>query len=71
MTIPWLIYSSFLLTETMAYQLLWAVLAMQRAIVAPSVRADCLVLVTLVLTFLARTELVVLAAVAVAALLVS
>jgi hypothetical protein len=70
--IPWTIYSSFLLTETIAYPLfLWAVLAIQRAVAAPSVRADVLVLVALLLAFLARTELIVLAAVPpVAALLV-
>ncbi len=61
---PWLIYSSFLLTETVAYPVfVWALLAIHRALTAPSARNDALALTTIVLAFLARTELVLLAAV--------
>lgn len=63
--IPWLIYSSFLLTETVAYPVfVWAMLALQRTVASPSVRGDLAVLATLALTFLARTELIALVAVA-------
>src|SRR5262249_14665416 len=57
LTIPWLIYSSFLMTEVVAYPVfLWAFLAVQRTVAAPSVRADLVALVALAAAFLARTE---------------
>jgi len=58
LAIPWLIYSSFLLTETAAYPVfLWAMLAVQRAVALPSVRADLAAVLALTLAFFARTEL--------------
>src|SRR5438105_1153753 len=55
--IPWLVYSSFLLTEVVAYPVfVWALLAMQRAVVAPSRRNDLVALAAVALGFFARTE---------------
>lgn len=69
--LPWLIYSSFLLSEVAAYPaFLWAMLAMQRAATAPSRRTDAVALAALVLAFLARTEFLCLVAVFPLALLV-
>jgi hypothetical protein len=60
--IPWLIYSSFLLTEVAAYPaFLWAMWALQRTVAAPSISADLLAVAVLVLAFLARTEFLALA----------
>jgi hypothetical protein len=56
---PWLVYSSFLLTEPVAYPVfLWALLAVHCSVVAPSPRADVVALLALAAAFLARTELV-------------
>jgi hypothetical protein len=56
-TVPWLIYSSFLLTEVVAYPVfLWAVFAVERTVAAPSIRADLAAVVALVVAFFARTE---------------
>jgi hypothetical protein len=61
-TIPWLIYSPFLLTEVVAYPaFIWGLLAIQCAIDSPSDRNDTFALLGLVLTFLARTQFVSLA----------
>jgi hypothetical protein len=63
-TIPWLVYAPFLLTEVVAYPVvLWALLAFQSAIVSPSDRNDVFALLGIVLAFLARTQFVVLAGV--------
>ena len=60
---PWLIYSPFVLTETVAYPaFIWALFLMQRCLAAPSPGADVLALLSIVVAFLARTELVALAA---------
>ena len=57
LTIPWLIYSSFLLTEVVAYPVfLWAFLAVQRTVAAPTVAADLFALVAVAVSFFARTE---------------
>ena len=57
LTIPWLIYSSFLLTEVVAYPVfLWTFLAMHRAVARPSRWADLFALLALATAFLARTE---------------
>jgi len=59
--IPWIVYSSMLMTEVAAYPaFLWALLAMQRAIAAPSARSDVVALAACALAFFARTELIVL-----------
>lgn len=64
LTIPWLIYSSFLLTENVAYPaFLWAVFAIQCSVSVPSVRADLGAAVAVLIAFLARTEFIALAAV--------
>jgi len=61
--LPWMIYASFLLTEVVGYPaFLWALLAMQASICTPSRRNDVLALGAVVLAFLARTELVAVAA---------
>jgi hypothetical protein len=58
-TIPWLIYSPFLLTEVAAYPaFLWALLAIQSAIASPSDRNDVFALLGIALAFLARTQFV-------------
>src|SRR5207253_2637213 len=59
--IPWIIYSSMLMTEVAAYPaFLWALLAMQCAVATPSARTDVVALTALALAFFARTELIVL-----------
>jgi hypothetical protein len=60
-TLPWMVLASFLLTEVAAYPaFLWAVLALQHALVAPRVRNDVLALAGIALAAFARTQLVVL-----------
>jgi hypothetical protein len=54
---PWIIYTTVLLTEVAGYPaFLWAILAMHKAITAPSRRNDVLALLGLVLAFFARTQ---------------
>jgi len=62
--IPWMVLSSFLLTEVVAYPaFLWGVLALQRAAVSPRRRNDLLVLLALSVAILARAQFAVLLAV--------
>jgi hypothetical protein len=62
--VPWLIYSSFLLTETVAYPaFLWAIFFAHRCLASPSVKNDLFALGSALVAFFARTELVVLFAV--------
>jgi hypothetical protein len=59
--IPWIAISSFLMTEVVAYPVfVWAVLALHRALVAPRLRNDVLLLVALAVAILARTQFAVL-----------
>jgi hypothetical protein len=59
---PWLVLTSTLLTENAAYPaFVWAVFLCQRALAEPSERRDILALAGLLLAFLARTQLLVLA----------
>jgi hypothetical protein len=68
---PWILFASFLMTEVAAYPaLLWALLASQRAAVAPSRRNDALVLLAIALAFFARTQFALLVFVVPLALLV-
>jgi hypothetical protein len=61
---PWLVLTSTLLTENAAYPaFVWAIYLSHRALSAPSRGNDVLALAGLGLAFLARTQLVVLAAV--------
>jgi len=61
-SIPWIVYSSFLLTEVAAYPaFLWAMLALQRMAVAPSTRNDIVAAIAIGLAFFARTAFIVLA----------
>jgi hypothetical protein len=63
--VPWMIFASFLLTESAAYPAcLWAVYLLQRMVARPSPLADTLALGGLLLALLTRTQLVVLFAVA-------
>jgi hypothetical protein len=63
-TVPWIVLSSFLLTEVAAYPaFLWAMLGFQAALVAPSRRNDALAVAGLVLAIGARTQFAVLAVV--------
>ena len=69
--VPWIVFSSFLLTEVVAYPaFLWAMLALHHAIVSPRVRNDVLALAGIALATLARTQFFVLLAVLAAAILV-
>ena len=69
--IPWIALSSFLMTEALAYPVfIWAALALQSAIVAPSARNDALLLVAIAVAILARTQFAVLLAIVPVALLV-
>ena len=57
--LPWMIYSTMLLTEVVAYPaFLWALLALQSSVVSPSARADLLLVVALAVAFGARTQFV-------------
>jgi hypothetical protein len=68
--VPWIVLSSFLLTENAGYPaFLWALYALQRATASPSTRNDVLALLGLGLAVLARTQFVVLVAVLPVALL--
>jgi hypothetical protein len=59
--LPWSMLSGFLMTENAAYPaFLWAVLAMQRAVVEPSDRRDAVALGGIALAALARPQLAVL-----------
>src|SRR5438094_4975395 len=59
--VPWLVLSSFLLTEVAAYPaFLWAVYALQVASDAPSSRHDGLALLGIAVAVLARTQFVLL-----------
>jgi hypothetical protein len=70
--VPWMVLSGVLMTEVAAYPaFLWAVLALQRALAAPSPRADVLALAGMGLAVLARTQFIVLAAVLPVAVLVN
>jgi hypothetical protein len=61
---PWIVYSTTLLTEVSALPaVMWAILAMQRALARPGVVADLLALLALVVAFFARTQFVELAVV--------
>ncbi len=61
---PWILYSSFLLTEVAAYPVfLWAILALQRMAAAPSARNDLVAVIAIGLAFFARTAFIVLAVV--------
>jgi hypothetical protein len=63
--VPWLVLASFVLSEAVAYPaFVWAVYLVQRTVLRPSHTADALALVGLMLAFLARTQFVVLFAVA-------
>ena len=55
--LPWIVLSSFLLTEVVGYPaFLWAVLAIQAAIASPSRRNDVLALLGIGLAVFARTQ---------------
>jgi hypothetical protein len=60
--VPWVVLSSFLLTEVVAYPaFVWALLAFHVALTTPSPRHDLLASLALIVAILARTQLVVLA----------
>jgi hypothetical protein len=60
--VPWMVLTGVLMTEVAAYPaFLWAVLALQRALVAPSAGRDLAALAGIVLAVLARTQFVALA----------
>ncbi len=57
--VPWIVYSSFLLTEVAAYPaFLWAMLALHATTAHPSRRNDVLALLGITLAVLARTQFV-------------
>ena len=60
--LPWMVLVGFLMSEVVGYPaFLWAVLAFQRAVVAPSDRRDALAAAALVVAILARTQFTALA----------
>ena len=60
--LPWMVLVGFLMSEVAGYPaLLWAVLAFQRCVVAPSPRRDALAAAALLLAILARTQFAALA----------
>ncbi len=63
-TVPWMILTGFVMSESAAYPaFLWALLAFQRTVVAPSPRRDGIAVAALGLAILARTQFSVLAVV--------
>ena len=67
--IPWLVMSTMLMTEVAAYPAFaWALLAMQRAVAVASPGRDALAILALLVAFAARTQLLVLGGVYVAAI---
>jgi hypothetical protein len=57
--LPWITIAPFILTEVVAYPaFLWAILAIQRALVRPSARTDLVALGAISVAFFARTQLV-------------
>jgi len=69
--VPWLSVSATVMSEVVAYPaFVWAVLAMQRALAAPSLSRDALALGGVGLAFFARTQFVFLGVVLLAAALV-
>jgi hypothetical protein len=67
---PWIFLASFLLTEVAAYPaFLWAILAIERSVAAPSRRTDVLAVLAILLAFTARTQFGLLLAVPPAAIL--
>lgn len=68
--VPWIVLSSFLLTEVVAYPaFVWALLAFHAAVKHPCMRNDALATVALIVAIEARTQLAVLALVLAAAVL--
>lgn len=62
--VPWVALSTMLLTESAAYPAsAWALLGMHRALVAPAGRSYAWLVIALAAAYLARTQLIVLAAV--------
>ncbi|MDX6485183.1 MAG: hypothetical protein QOF43_336, partial [Gaiellaceae bacterium] len=60
--VPWLVLSSFLLTETAAYPaFVWALLAFHVAVTSPSRRHDAFAALALIVAVTARTQFIVLA----------
>ncbi len=69
--LPWTVIGGFVMTESAAYPAaLWALLALQRAIVLPSPRRDLVALGAILVATLARPQLAALGVVLVAAALV-
>jgi dolichyl-phosphate-mannose-protein mannosyltransferase len=67
--LPWMAVATMILTEVAAYPaFIWAVLAMQRAIVRPSISRDLLALGAIALAFLGRTQFIALAPILVVAI---
>lgn len=65
--VPWTATSGAVMTEAVAYPAFaWALLALQRAVVAPSLGRDAVALAAIGLAFFARTQFILLAAVLVA-----
>jgi hypothetical protein len=66
--LPWTVIGGFVMTESAAYPAaLWALLAIQRAVVLPSPRRDLVALAAILVATLARPQLAVLGVVLVAA----
>jgi hypothetical protein len=66
--LPWTVIGGFVMTESAAYPAaLWALLAIQRAVVLPSPRRDLIALAAILLAALARPQLAALGIVLVAA----
>ena len=69
-TVPWIVLSSFLLTEVVAYPaFVWALLGMHASLSRPSPRTDLLAVGGIVLAILARTQFYALAGVLPAAVI--
>ena len=70
-SVPWIVFSSMMLTESAAYPAsVWAFYLMQRAVADPSDANDALAILGVLLAFLGRTQLLALAAVLALAIIV-
>ena len=68
--VPWMVLAGLVMTEVVAYPVFaWAVLAMVRALDAPSARRDVLAIAAIALAFFARTQFLVLGPILVVATL--
>jgi hypothetical protein len=61
-SVPWMVMSTMVLTEVVAYPaFIWAILAIQRTVATPSASRDLVAILAILVAFLGRTQLLLLA----------